>query len=322
MKPETFNRYLKDPSLLDSHSVDELWLLVKEYPYFQVARMLLARNLYNTGHEAYPLSLRLAAAYAGDRSKLKTLIEGGIPVVVKEKTKTEVPSSMSIAQEFDVTDDNNSVQPDDIRVAAFENQAELSTDSLMESGIENAGASFSDSNEILLTGRKQESEPEYIKTENYPAQEDTGMHKSVIHRQKAGYAESISDPLIDNIFARLSEAKIIEDSSTTKKNDAGNPEDPAANQEILVPRNELVDKFIRDEPRIGSPKREFFNAEDNARQSASLPDDLVSETLARIYEQQGFYILAIKIYEKLMLLIPEKSSYFAGQIKEINTKRK
>ena len=95
-----------------------------------------------------------------------------------------------------------------------------------------------------------------------------------------------------------------------------------ADEEILLPRNELVDKFIRDEPRIGVPKREFFNPEDIAKQSASLPDDLVSETLARIYEQQGLYTLSIKIYEKLMLLIPEKSSYFAGQIKEISNKRK
>ncbi len=321
MTPETFNRYLKDPSLLDSHSVDELWLLVKEYPYFQVARMLLARNLYNTGHEAYPLSLRLAAAYAGDRSKLKALIEG-IPVVGKEKMKTEVPSSISTEQEFNDINEIGTVQSEDIRVASFEKQAGLSSDILAESGIENTNATFADSSEILLTGKKQESEPEYVKTENYPAQEDAGMHKGGIQRLKAGYAESISDPLIDSIFARLSEAQITVDADTAGKTEAEKPEGAAANEEILIPRNELVDKFIRDEPRIGSPKREFFNAEDIARQSASLPDDLVSETLARIYEQQGFYILAIKIYEKLMLLIPEKSSYFAGQIKEINTKRK
>ena len=82
MTPEIFNRYLKNPSLLDGSTVDDLWALVKEYPYFQVGRMLLARNLHNIGHEAYPLALRLAAAYAGDRSKLKMLIDG-YPVVMQ-----------------------------------------------------------------------------------------------------------------------------------------------------------------------------------------------------------------------------------------------
>ena len=98
MTPETFNRYLNDPSLLDNRTVDELWLLVKEYPYFQAARMLLARNLYNTGHEAYPLSLRLAAAYAGDRSRLKALIEG-IPATVKERSDLEKVLDSSSNQE-------------------------------------------------------------------------------------------------------------------------------------------------------------------------------------------------------------------------------
>jgi hypothetical protein len=76
MKPDTFKKYLNDPTLLNTQTVRELSIMVEEFPYFQVARMLLARNLYNIQSEAYPLSLRLAAAYAGDRKKLKSLIEG------------------------------------------------------------------------------------------------------------------------------------------------------------------------------------------------------------------------------------------------------
>ena len=85
MTPEKIISYLRDPSLMKNGAADELWALVKEYPYFQIGRILLSKHLHYSDDKAYPLSLRLAAAYAGDRSKLKRLIEGKTkPFAVKE----------------------------------------------------------------------------------------------------------------------------------------------------------------------------------------------------------------------------------------------
>lgn len=80
---------------------------------------------------------------------------------------------------------------------------------------------------------------------------------------------------------------------------------------------DLIDKFIREEPKISRPKTEFFNPVNMAKQSVSDDITFVSETLAKIYVLQGNYQKALKAYENLRLKYPEKRLYFAAQIKNI-----
>lgn len=49
----------------------------------------------------------------------------------------------------------------------------------------------------------------------------------------------------------------------------------------------------------------------------NLRDEIVSESLARIYEKQGLIKEAIEMYRKLSLINPEKSAYFAEIIENL-----
>ena len=82
-------------------------------------------------------------------------------------------------------------------------------------------------------------------------------------------------------------------------------------------RKELIDKFILENPSISRPKAEFYNPISVAQNSIIDQENIVSETLAKIYEKQGYFEKAISIYEKLGLKYPEKSRYFAAQIERL-----
>jgi hypothetical protein len=82
-------------------------------------------------------------------------------------------------------------------------------------------------------------------------------------------------------------------------------------------RKELIDKFILENPSISRPKAEFYNPISVAQNSIIDQENIVSETLGKIYEKQGYIEKAISIYEKLCLKYPEKSRYFAAQIERL-----
>lgn len=89
------------------------------------------------------------------------------------------------------------------------------------------------------------------------------------------------------------------------------------NFELKKKEDALIEKFITEEPQIRPPQPNKIDTENKARKSSEDNLDLVSETLARIYTDQMLFHKAIDTYKKLSLKFPEKSTYFAAQIKDL-----
>ena len=87
--------------------------------------------------------------------------------------------------------------------------------------------------------------------------------------------------------------------------------------------NEIINLFLEKKPTITKKsKQKFYRASENAKISIQENNEIISETLAKVYTRQEHYEKAISIYKKLSLKYPQKSIYFADQINLINKLKK
>jgi hypothetical protein len=80
-------------------------------------------------------------------------------------------------------------------------------------------------------------------------------------------------------------------------------------------KSKLIDEFISKNPKISAPEK--TGAKAVSVPGANFPDKLMTETLARVYLEQKNYPKAIQAYKILILKNPEKSGFFADQIRAI-----
>lgn len=119
MNKEQFLKYCSDFSLLDSKSLEDISALIEEFPYFQTARILYAKNLNSLKDVRFENKLRNTVVYVPDRKhlvrliNLKNLPENEITFIDEpklvdqdiqiEETKQEEPAEIQpVNQEIEV----------------------------------------------------------------------------------------------------------------------------------------------------------------------------------------------------------------------------
>jgi len=98
------------------------------------------------------------------------------------------------------------------------------------------------------------------------------------------------------------------------------PDEPVGEPEpaMQLTPADLIDRFIRISPSIERlTPGDVQPVKDLSAESTVERGKFITETLAKIYINQGYYSKAINIYEKLSLQYPEKSAYFASRIEKI-----
>jgi hypothetical protein len=151
-----------------------------------------------------------------------------------------------------------------------------------------------------------------------PAEVIVFLEENSIHSEEKvvymdpGFSVSESSDLLELDLDDYHEGSYLSEDTENKS-----PAKPAENSGKQL-QSDLIDKFIIANPRI-EPHRDktYLPNEDISKPFLEESAGLVTETLAKIYVNQGYYSKAIDIYEKLSLKFPEKSSYFASQIEKV-----
>ncbi|MEI7663141.1 MAG: hypothetical protein WCK34_13115, partial [Bacteroidota bacterium] len=101
MNSQQFSELLKNPGSAGTQGIAGLADLINRYPYCQSAQLLYTYTLFTEDDPQYPSQLKKAAAYAGDRRILRSLIALGRPTG-KMQADTAPPVSVDVPRADDV----------------------------------------------------------------------------------------------------------------------------------------------------------------------------------------------------------------------------
>jgi len=302
---EQFNLLLKNYSNLDNQNKD-LDNLTRKFPYSQPVRMLNVKSSSRLSKKDYQQRIMLAAFYTTDRNVLRSLIEKG-------KVPSDFGERMVRAPiKKQVKPVRKQVEPVKKQVKPIKKQVEPSK--------------LSPKAKVKV----QPSKPQVTESRQVDAEQlrkEVLANLELLQQTKSSFLKIAN---IDTTPEKVIKKTVTKKASTPKKA----PRKKVVKSAVAKPaaksvkvsksprtkKNELIDKFIADEPSITPGKAVKENQSDLSIASSELKEDLVSENLAVIYAKQGKAGKAIEIYKKLIWKFPQKKASFAARIEELKKK--
>ena len=312
-----FTYILQNPQEMTIDRTSQLEEIISKYPYFQPAHALYLKGLKNQESSKYNDELKVTAAYTTDRSILFDFITSEIfnqnEVSQMIKQNSESLKNIVVNEIHDISV-NKSVAIDDALKQYIKDTEGVLDPYLFERKVDPEEvtrfiADIDGSTKLPFLDvdvDNIESIPEVPTIEvKIPKPEITLNLGKPLEFDKTE-THSFSEWLKITSFK-----PIVRDEKETKKTS----ETTEKSSETITKKFELIDKFLESNPKI-VPSREpsSFQLVQN--------DDLrhegyMTETLARIYVEQKNYGKAIQSYKILCLKYPEKSSFFADQIRAV-----
>jgi tetratricopeptide (TPR) repeat protein len=282
--------------------IGEVYELLDIFPYFQSAHMLLLKTLHNNADVKFENQLRNSAIHIGDREVLYWLLNP--PPFLKA---AEANGRKKIEKEEEVNIDTQqtvieSAGNSDMMIDEIEKESETTKPGEKHDSV-NPG------HQVMIASEPDIASPAEVMI--LLDEKATPPEEKVVYMDP-GFSVSERSDLLELDLEVIYDANGLEEDSSIS--DLQKQEEQARKQL----QNELINKFITANPRI-EPQKEKSSLpnEDISKPYIEETGGLVTETLAKIYVNQGYYSKAIDIYEKLSLKFPEKSSYFASQIEKV-----